>query len=84
MYRNVTSVLVKLFVFSLLVGIVLSVFDIRPETLLADFGDTAVRIFKLVVSAAEWAVPYVLVGAVVVVPVWLILALLQFARNRRK
>jgi hypothetical protein len=84
MKRNIASVLVKLFVLSFVVGVLLSVFDIRPETLLEDFGDTAVRIFKLVVSAAEWAVPYVLVGAVVVVPVWLVLALLQMARNRRK
>lgn len=81
--RNVAGVVVKLFVLSLIVGIVLSVFDIRPETLLADFGDTAVRIFKTLVSAVEWAVPYVLVGAVVVVPVWLIASAFQLIRRRK-
>tara|TARA_R110001606_G_scaffold338033_1_gene486101 strand:- start:944 stop:1198 length:255 start_codon:yes stop_codon:yes gene_type:complete len=84
MHRNITSAVVKIFVLSFVVGVILSVFDIRPETLLADFGDTAVRIFKLVVSAVEWSVPYVLVGAVVVVPVWLVLTLLQAVRSRRK
>ena len=84
MHRSITSVVVRLFLLSLLVGILLSVFDIRPEELLADFSDTAVRIFRLLVSAIEWAVPYVLVGAVVVLPVALVIGLLRLARNRRK
>lgn len=82
MYKNATSVLIKLFVASLLVGIAMSIFDITPESLLQDFGGTAVRIFSVIVEAIEWSIPYVLIGAVVVIPIWVLAMALRFFRNR--
>jgi hypothetical protein len=82
MRRSIGGTLLKLFILSLVVGIVLSVFDIDPEGLLGAFGGTAGSIFRVLVDALEWAVPYVLIGAVVVVPIWLILTALRMARRR--
>jgi hypothetical protein len=80
--RNIGGTLLKLFILSLVVGVVLSVFDIDPENLLGAIGGTAESIFRVIVDALEWAVPFVLIGAVVVVPIWLILTLLRLARRR--
>lgn len=82
MPRNIGGTLLRLFILSLVVGIVLSVFDIDPEALLGSIGGTVESIFNLVVDALEWAVPFVLIGAIVVVPVWLILVVLRMARRR--
>ena len=82
MPRNIGGTLLKLFILSLGVGVVLSVFDIDPENLLGAIGGTVESIFRVTVDALEWAVPFVLIGAVVVVPIWLILTLLRLARRR--
>ena len=82
MPRNIGGTLLKLFILSLVVGVVLSVFDIDPENLLGAIGGAAESIFRVIVDALEWAVPFVLIGAVVVVPIWLILTLLRLARRR--
>lgn len=82
MPRNIGGTLIKLFVLSLVVGVVLSVFDIDPENMLGAIGGTAESIFRALVDALKWAVPFVLIGAVVVVPVWLILTVLRMGRRR--
>ncbi|MEK9662076.1 MAG: DUF6460 domain-containing protein, partial [Alphaproteobacteria bacterium] len=81
---NVTSVIVKLFVLSLVAGVAMSALDISPESLLEDLGGTALDIFHVVVDALEWAIPYVLLGAVLVVPIWLVVTGLRFIHGRRK
>ena len=83
MPRNLGGTLLKLFILSLIVGFVLSVFNIDPEKLLGSIGGTVESIFNVLVDALEWAVPFVLIGAVVVIPIWLILAALRMARRRR-
>ena len=83
MPHNLGGTLLKLFILSVIVGIVLSVFNIDPEKLLGSIGGTVESIFNVLVDALEWAVPFVLIGAVVVIPIWLILAALRMARRRR-
>ena len=80
--NTATGVIVKLLVVSLLVGLALSFFDVSPEQLLASFGDTVKRIFEVMVSMVKWTVPYMLIGAVVVVPIWLIIVGVRFVRQR--
>ena len=72
---NIPRTLLRLFFYSLIVGLVLSAFNISPESLLGRIGGTVERIFDIAVGAVEWAVPFVLIGAVVVVPIWLVVAL---------
>jgi len=47
----------------------ISFFDINPKELLANFGETLQDIFARAVRCIEWLVKYVLLGAVVVVPI---------------
>ena len=76
------ATLVKLLVVSLLVGLLLRFFDITPQRLLESFGETVRDIFDLMVSMVSWAVPYILIGAVVVVPIWIIMAVLRMSKRR--
>ena len=80
--RGIAATVIRIFLASLAVGLVLSVLNITPQSLLARLGGTAEQIFQIGVSAIEWAVPYVLVGAVVVIPLWLLRLLWRTARNR--
>lgn len=80
--QNIPRTLLRLFFYSLVVGLVLSALDVTPESLLSELGGTVERIFRVAVDAGEWAVPYVLIGAVVVVPIWLVIAVLRLVRRR--
>ena len=80
--RNISRTLLRLFFFSLIVGLVLSALNVSPESVLGTIGGTVESIFLVVVDAVNWAVPFVLIGAVVVLPIWLVLAALRFARRR--
>lgn len=72
----------KLVVASLIVGLLLSLFNMRPEELLTRFGDTVRAIFSILVGWVETIVPYVLLGAVVVIPIWLAVVLLRVIRDK--
>ena len=81
---DVKETVVKLAVASLIVGLFLGFFDIDPRELLADFGETVQQIFSVVASVVEWMVKYLLLGAVVVVPVWLIFFLIGRVKRRNQ
>ena len=83
MSPQVKETAIKLIVASLVVGLFLGFFDIDPRELLADFGETVQKIFSVVASIVEWAVKYLLLGAVVVVPVWLIFFLIGRIRSNK-
>jgi len=77
------ATIVKLALLSLIVGLVLRAIGFTPRALIEHFGETVQGIFTFVVSTVEWAVPYILLGAVIVVPLWLIRAGFLFNRNRK-
>ncbi len=83
MPKGFGSTLLKLLAASLIVGLIMSWFDITPRSLIANFGDTVVRIFGQAVSFLDWAVGYVLVGAIIVVPIWLLVVLLDRAKRNK-
>lgn len=72
----------KLLVLSLIVGIVLSWLDLTPWSLVENFGENVQRIFGWARNFVGWAAGYVLIGAVIVVPLWLVLFLVE--RTKRK
>ncbi len=80
--RSAAGTVIRLVVLSLVVGAALSLFNITPQGLLQGLGGTAEQILGVAVGAIEWAVPFVLIGAVVVVPIWAILKLMRIARGR--
>jgi hypothetical protein len=83
MPNGLGSMIVKLLIASLLVGLVMRWFDITPRSLIANFGDTVVRMFERLASFAGWAVDYILVGAIIVVPIWLVVFLLDRVKGKR-
>ena len=80
--RSVSRTLVRLFFFSLVVGLALSALNVSPQSLLGTIGGTVEVIFLRVADVVAWAVPFVLIGAVVVVPIWLVLSALRIVRRR--
>lgn len=84
MPANIRDTIIKLVLFSFVIGLLLSFFDIDPAQLLKNFGATAEKIFEIVADIIEWGVKYVLVGAVVVVPVWLVFFLLSKLRGKSR
>jgi len=81
--RNPVSLVLKLALASLLVGLALSFFGISPSDLLQNIGGTALRIYEASVRSLAWAAEYILIGAVVVVPIWLIVWLLGRLGGKR-
>ena len=82
MKRSVTGTIVKLLIASLLVGLALSIVDVSPEEILRGLGGWVQRIFSVFVRLVQWAVPYALLGAVIVVPLWAINKLWRLLRHR--
>ena len=76
--------LIKLLVISFFVGLILSFFSVNPRELLSLLGDTGKQIFQIIADFFEWALQYILLGAVVVVPIWGLLALWRAARNKQQ
>ncbi|MFN4281441.1 MAG: DUF6460 domain-containing protein [Alphaproteobacteria bacterium] len=83
MPSNILSTIVKLFVASLLVGLVMHWLGVTPRSLVADFGATMGRLFDTLAGFFGWAAEYVLYGACIVVPIWLAVFLIDRAKGRR-
>jgi hypothetical protein len=73
---------IGLVVLCLLVGLLLNHLGIAARGILTNTWRTILGVFQLVADLVSWAVPYTLLGAVVVVPL-LVLGLLG-GRLRRK
>ncbi len=66
------STIFRLIVLSVVVGVVLALFGLSPFELLDTLRVTALRIYHMGFSAFGWLFQYFLLGAVIVVPIWLI------------
>ena len=71
-------VAVRLIVVSFVVGMVLETFGFEPATLLADVMRGVRRIVEIGFSDIRQVGRILLTGAMVVVPVWLVLRLVEF------
>jgi hypothetical protein len=80
--RITASTVVKLVVASLCVGLILAYFETDPLQVLAGARD---RLAGILGGAADWVLSnlqYVLLGAVIVVPIWLISYVWRAIRGR--
>jgi hypothetical protein len=73
-------VLAKLILVSLVVGVVMSAFDWSPIDILYGFENFLRRIWNLGFGAIERFAAYFLLGAVVVIPCFIILRILSYRR----
>jgi hypothetical protein len=77
MLFRLISTVVKIAVASLIVGTVLAHFGITAEQLLQEVGLTPERVGELARRAFAWALPNLLLGALIIVPVWFVIALFR-------
>ncbi|WP_288192059.1 DUF6460 domain-containing protein [uncultured Phyllobacterium sp.] len=73
-------VLLKLILVSLFVGVIMNAFNWSPLDILYGFENFARRVWNLGFGAIERFAGYFLLGAVVVVPSFIILRLLSYRR----
>ena len=76
--------LIKLAIASIVVGLLLAFFGIRPADLWTDFLDTISRIWQMGFGAIDWSLRYFVLGAVVVVPIWLAMRLWDVLMEGKK
>ncbi|MEZ5854769.1 MAG: DUF6460 domain-containing protein [Hyphomicrobiaceae bacterium] len=73
---NPLGVILRLIVLSVIVGIVMSALGIHPGNILYHLQRLIQRISQLGFGIFETAIGYFLIGAVVVVPIWVIARIL--------
>ena len=77
MFHPLIRSLVKIAVASLIVGTILTHFGITPEKLVKEFGFSFDRIEDMARRGLSWAVPSLMVGAMVILPVWFLFYLFR-------
>ena len=82
MPRNIVELVLKLLAASLAVGLVLSFFAINPWQYLGPVAGIAQGAIDLGITGFRWAWTYVVHGAAVVVPLWLIYVIYTYLRRQ--
>jgi len=82
------SDLIALFFLCVLAGLVLAVFQVDPRELWVDFfatvGDAWQEFFRIIFDSFGWAVQYFFLGAVLVIPIWIVWRLLKAMQKDTK
>lgn len=82
MPKDILGTVFKIVLASLVIGFILKFLDIKPTDLWQDFGNTLKRAFDWAGDFVAGSVEYILVGAVIVVPIWLVVFLYGKFKNR--
>src|ERR1019366_742433 len=76
------AVLVRLILVSILVGVILSALGLDPFDILHSIERLVRSIWNMGFDAFRWLWRYFLLGAVIVVPIWLVMRLLNAPRGK--
>lgn len=76
------SVIFRLILLSILIGVILQVLGLDPWNIFESFGRLVLQVWDMGFDAVRWLWRYLLLGAVVVVPIWLIVRLMRMAKGR--
>lgn len=76
------SVIFRLILLSILIGVILQVLGLDPWNILDSLRRLVLRVWDMGFDALRWLWRYLLLGAVVVVPIWLAVRLMRVAQNR--
>jgi hypothetical protein len=77
MLARLLATLVKVAVASLIVGTILAHFGITADQILKDFGITPERLAEMMRQGFAWALPNLLLGSLIIVPIWLLVFLFR-------
>lgn len=82
------SDLIAVFFLCVLAGLVLAVFNVDPATLWVDFfgavGEAWQRFFEILADSLGWAVQYFFLGAVLVIPIWIVWRVIKAVSDRSR
>jgi hypothetical protein len=76
------AVIGKLILLSVLIGVVLSALGLDPWNIVTSIERLIRQIWDMGFDAIRWLWQYFLLGAVLVIPIWLILRLVRAPRGR--
>mgnify|MGYP001767094568 CR=1 FL=1 len=69
---NPLGVIIRLILLSIVVGVVLSALGITPRNIVYHIEVLARRIYDLGFETFDWLFQYLVLGAIVVIPIWLV------------
>jgi hypothetical protein len=76
------AVLVRLILVSILVGVILSAFGLDPFDIVHSIERLIRNIWNMGFDAVRWLWRYFLLGAVIVIPIWLIMRAVNAPRGK--
>jgi len=76
------SVFFRLVLLSILIGVVLSAFGLDPFNIVESIFRLVRRVWNMGFDAIAWVWRYFLLGAVIVIPIWLIVRFVNAPRGR--
>lgn len=79
---NIVGRLIGLLVLCLVVGLFLSMIGVTAQSIFVDTWGTLVSLARVLQDFLLWAVPYTVLGAVIVVPLAALSAIRRFSRRR--
>ena len=76
------SVIFRLILLSILIGVILQVLGLDPWNIFDSLRRLVLHVWDMGFDALRWLWRYLLLGAVIVVPIWLIVRLMRVAQDR--
>ena len=76
------SVIFRLVLLSILIGVILEVLGLDPWNVIDSLRRLVLRIWDMGFDAVRWLWRYLLLGAALVVPIWLVVRLMRLAKGR--
>src|ERR1700746_4093025 len=75
------SVIFRLILLSILIGVILQVLGLDPWNIFDSLRRLVLHVWDMGFDALRWLWRYLLLGAVVVVPIWIIVRLMRVAKG---
>jgi hypothetical protein len=82
MFHAFVRTLLKVTIASLIVGAVLAHFGVTTDRIMHQVGLSQDRVLELARQGLTWALPHLLLGSLVIVPLWFLLYLFRPPRAR--
>ena len=75
------STFMKIAIASLITGVVLTRLDLSAEQILAEMGMPPEKLIAHLEQGFQWALPNIILGSMVIIPVWLVVYLFRPPRS---
>ena len=76
------SVIFRLILLSILIGVILEIIGLDPWNLIESLKRLVLHIWDMGFDAVRWLWRYLLLGAAVVVPIWLVVRVMRVAKGQ--